>query len=248
MSEGTPLTGIDARTHAPVRVAATAAAPSNSHNSAHFGGWRGALRDAVVAELADFVSRHCAEALGDSGVDIATDVLMGFLHSGKCLRSTFMYLGWLCGADDNEPALRAAASFELLHAFALLQDDVMDGSAVRRGRPSAHVSVRALASRARAVWLTRALRRIGRCTARRSVPGVGRANAAGQRHRPQALSQAWPRYDAMRTELAVGQFADLVNDAGGLPHAGPGARRSPAQIGQLHRAPASGDRRDDGGM
>ena len=135
MSEGTPLTGIDTRTHAPVRVAATAAAPSNSHNSTSFGGWRGALRDAVVAELADFVSRHCAEALGESGVDIATDVLMGFLHSGKCLRSTFAYLGWRCGADDDEPALRAAASFELLHAFALLQDDVMDGAAVRRGCP-----------------------------------------------------------------------------------------------------------------
>ena len=32
-----------------------------------------------------------------------------------------------------------------------------------------------------------------------------------------ALGRAWPRYDAMRTELAVGQFADLVNDAGGRP-------------------------------
>jgi geranylgeranyl diphosphate synthase type I len=32
-----------------------------------------------------------------------------------------------------------------------------------------------------------------------------------------SLQQAWPRYDAMRTELAVGQFADLVNDARGVP-------------------------------
>lgn len=32
-----------------------------------------------------------------------------------------------------------------------------------------------------------------------------------------SLSRAWPRYDAMRSELAVGQFADLVNDVGGLP-------------------------------
>ncbi len=32
-----------------------------------------------------------------------------------------------------------------------------------------------------------------------------------------ALARAWPRYDEMRTELAVGQFADIVNDAGGLP-------------------------------
>jgi geranylgeranyl diphosphate synthase type I len=32
-----------------------------------------------------------------------------------------------------------------------------------------------------------------------------------------ALDRVWPRYDAMRTELAVGQFADLVNDARGFP-------------------------------
>jgi geranylgeranyl diphosphate synthase type I len=31
------------------------------------------------------------------------------------------------------------------------------------------------------------------------------------------LSRVWPQYDAMRTELAVGQFADLVNDAAGFP-------------------------------
>ncbi|BBZ09434.1 hypothetical protein MDOR_36030 [Mycolicibacterium doricum] len=32
-----------------------------------------------------------------------------------------------------------------------------------------------------------------------------------------ALGRAWPRYDAMCAKLAVGQFADLVNDAGGRP-------------------------------
>ena len=34
---------------------------------------------------------------------------------------------------------------------------------------------------------------------------------------PEALSRAWRRYDAMRVELAVGQFADVANDAGALP-------------------------------
>jgi geranylgeranyl diphosphate synthase type I len=33
----------------------------------------------------------------------------------------------------------------------------------------------------------------------------------------ESLHRAWPRYDAMRAELAVGQFADLVNDARRLP-------------------------------
>ena len=78
-----------------------------------------------------------------------------------------MYLGWLCGADDaalcqtgaddaalcqtdaddaalcqtgaDDAALRASAALELLHAFALLQDDVMDDSGLRRGRPAAHL-------------------------------------------------------------------------------------------------------------
>jgi geranylgeranyl diphosphate synthase, type I len=51
----------------------------------------------------------------------------------------FTYLGWLCGAGESEAALRAAASTELLHAFALMQDDGMDRSVMRRGRPAAHV-------------------------------------------------------------------------------------------------------------
>ena len=33
----------------------------------------------------------------------------------------------------------------------------------------------------------------------------------------EALDSVWPRYDAMRTELAIGQFADLINDARGFP-------------------------------
>jgi geranylgeranyl diphosphate synthase, type I len=43
-------------------------------------------------------------------------------------------------AHEDESALGAAANFEMLHAFALTQDDVMDGSPIRRGRPSAHVA------------------------------------------------------------------------------------------------------------
>jgi len=34
---------------------------------------------------------------------------------------------------------------------------------------------------------------------------------------PEALDRAWPHYDAMRVELAVGQCADVANDAGAFP-------------------------------
>ena len=80
-------------------------------------------------------------------------MLVGFVDGGKCLRSTFMYLGWLCGAEPSNAALRASASLELLHAFALMQDDVMDELAAAPRAAVGARAVRRLAPRARAVRL-----------------------------------------------------------------------------------------------
>uniref|UniRef100_UPI002457D9CC polyprenyl synthetase family protein n=1 Tax=Nocardia abscessus TaxID=120957 RepID=UPI002457D9CC len=100
--------------------------------------WRAAVRRAVLEEIHAFLLRECPAALRRLG---APDVLRQYAMGGKCLRSTFMYLGWLCGAPGDPAALRAAASLELLHAFALLQDDVMDQSAARRAAAAADVRV-----------------------------------------------------------------------------------------------------------
>ena len=179
--------------------------------------WRSTTRRAVQVIVDDFVALRCAPELQAAGIGIASELLRDFVGGGKCVRSMFMYLGWLCGADDDAAALRAAASLELLHAFALLQDDVMDASALRRGRPAGHVafarwhgqlglsgspgrfgeSAAVLLGDLCLVWAAQMMRESG-------VPAP-------------ALDRVWPRYDAMRTELAVGQFADLINDAGGFP-------------------------------
>jgi geranylgeranyl diphosphate synthase, type I len=179
--------------------------------------WRIGLRHKVLAHLSDFVAKRCAAELDESGVEVAGDILVNFVAGGKCLRSTFMYLGWLAGAQDSDEALFASAGLELLHAFALLQDDVMDAAASRRGRPAAHIQFsqwhrnRQLSGPAERfgesaaillgdlclIWAEQMLRESGidfRC-----------------------LQQAWPRYDAMRTELALGQFADLASDIRDLP-------------------------------
>ena len=123
----------------------------------------------------------------------------------------------MCGAEASHAALRASASLELLHAFALLQDDVMDGSPLRRGRPSAHVQ---FADWHRDRGLSGCAERFGESAAVLLgdlclVWAEQMLRDSGLDH--SALSRAWPRYDAMRSELAVGQFADLVNDVGGLP-------------------------------
>ncbi|WP_084222923.1 polyprenyl synthetase family protein [Mycolicibacterium holsaticum] len=193
------------------QTCALASAPLSSAS------WRADVRDAVSDAVTGFVAERGADQLGKTGVEITGDILLRFLTGGKCLRSTFTYLGWLCGRDEDPAALRAAASMELLHAFALLQDDVMDGSTLRRGHPAAHV---AFAGWHRERGMTGSPDRFGESAAvllgdlclvwaEQMLRESGVAAAA--------LSRAWPRYDAMRTELAVGQFADLVNDAGGFP-------------------------------
>lgn len=179
--------------------------------------WRQNVRAAVREHLEDFVRGECVRRLDRAGVDVAGDLLAGFLDGGKYVRSTFMYLGWLCGAEEDEAALRASASLELLHTFALIQDDVMDNSALRRARPTAHVvfgrwhrdnglagsasrfgeSAAILLGDLCLVWAEEMLRR----------SGVG----------DDALARVLPRYDDMRTELAVGQLSDLLNSCQTFP-------------------------------
>jgi geranylgeranyl diphosphate synthase, type I len=105
--------------------------------------------DAVIArvdaELATYLD-ECAAALGRLGADLApvAGAARRFvLDGGKRLRPTFAYWGWrtVHGADEDDLSLvTAAASLELLHACALVHDDVMDASATRRGRPAAHAA------------------------------------------------------------------------------------------------------------
>ncbi|MGB8389226.1 polyprenyl synthetase family protein [Mycobacterium sp.] len=198
---------------------ATAAPPMAAARPAadEFGVWRSQIRRTVLAEVAEFIAARRAAELEGTGIDAVGDILAEFVSGGKCLRSTFMYLGWLCGAPPSTAALRAAASFELVHAFALLQDDVMDGSAQRRGRPAAHLQ---LARWHRERRLSGAARKFGESAA--ILLGDLCLIWAGQMLResgvgPERLQRAWPRYDAMRTELAVGQFADLTSDVRHLP-------------------------------
>jgi geranylgeranyl diphosphate synthase, type I len=179
--------------------------------------WRIGLRRNVLTHVAEFVTNRRATELDEAGVDVAGDILLNFLTGGKCLRSTFMYLGWLSGATDSDEALYACASLELLHAFALLQDDVMDDSASRRGRPAAHIQ---FGEWHRKRGLSGSPRRFGDSAAILLgdlcliwAEQMFRESGVEQRR----LQQALPRYDAMRTELALGQFADLASDVRDLP-------------------------------
>ena len=98
------------------------------------------LRASVQATLDAFLSEQAA-FLAEVSEDLGplTAWLARLMDGGKRLRPAFCawaYLG--VGGQDVEAGLRAAASLELLQACALVHDDVMDGSDLRRGIPAAH--------------------------------------------------------------------------------------------------------------
>ncbi len=96
----------------------------------------------VDRALGEFIDRQ-ATALSDISPVLnaaVAGVREAILLGGKRLRPAFCYWGWRAagGAPDSTSIITAASGLELLHAGALIHDDIMDGSDTRRGRPSVH--------------------------------------------------------------------------------------------------------------
>lgn len=176
------------------------------------------LRTRVERALAEFLARQRKQM---SAVDPATgpvaDAVEAFvLGGGKRLRPAFAYWGFRgAGGTDSDPLVATVAALELLHAGALVHDDVMDGSDTRRGEPSVH---RRFAAHHRA----------GRW--RGDPDGFGTAAAIvlgdlclvwsdellhGGGLDPATLARARPVFDRMRTELTLGQYLDVHAQATG---------------------------------
>ena len=101
------------------------------------------LADALVAAAADNPPDDPrGPDPGPLGVDLVGELAERARNHGKRLRPVLAHWGWaVAGGTPGTHAdlVRVAAALELLHLFALIQDDVMDRSASRRGRPTLHV-------------------------------------------------------------------------------------------------------------
>jgi geranylgeranyl diphosphate synthase, type I len=196
----------------------------------------GRIRAEVARALEAFIARQ-REALGAVGDDLlpCLDAMEGLLAGGKRLRPAFCYWGWrAAGGRDCPEIYTAAAALELLQASALVHDDVMDASDTRRGRPAVH---RQFASRFAAGKLGPAAR--FRSAGRAGPPGrpgatgppgsaeqfgLGAAILIGDMllawtdemyhasgFAPDVLAYGQPALNAMRTEVAAGQYLDLLS-------------------------------------
>jgi len=183
------------------------------------------VQAAATAELAGAVTDQLRQYLHDRRHEAAyidVGVLISGLEDfvlggGKRLRPVFAYWGWRAVTTrDPEPAvLLLFSALELLHASALIHDDVIDDSSTRRGKPTAHKHFAALHRERH--W--------------RGSPdqfGISAAILAGD------LAQAWaddivsrtdlpPDADRrvrrvwadIRTEVLGGQYLDIVAEASG---------------------------------
>jgi geranylgeranyl pyrophosphate synthase len=82
------------------------------------------------------VERRMEELSGGHGVLLARHAGETIAAGGKRLRPLLVCLAAGVPPPESEDLVKAAVSVELVHAATLVHDDVVDGSSLRRGRPT----------------------------------------------------------------------------------------------------------------
>ncbi len=183
------------------------------------------LAGLIQERIDDTISQHLLELaeLGSDPTPFLSEA-RAFLAGGKRMRAQFAVLGYQSirplsfseePNDEMNAVLDAACALELFHAAALIHDDVIDRSDTRRGRPSAHrhfetlhgtetwrgdpshfgVSSAILLGDLLQSWADELLQKACDATGDRSAASAARSH-----------------FNRMRSEVAVGQYLDVVEE------------------------------------
>jgi geranylgeranyl diphosphate synthase type I len=131
------------------------------------------------------------------------------LSGGKRLRPAFTHWGFVgAGGDPDDPmVVNAGGAFELMHAFALFHDDVMDDAASRRGAPTTHT---VFAQQHRVGGWAGEARRFGEGVA---ILVGDLAFVYADQLLLGASPHAWSIWNELRIELNIGQVLDIMGGA-----------------------------------
>ncbi|MDX3228836.1 polyprenyl synthetase family protein [Streptomyces sp. ME19-01-6] len=173
-----------------------------------------AFKTRVDEVLHRFVAQEADQfAAIDPLLGPVAEQLEAAVADGKRLRAAFCYWGWRAvGQPDSDALVRAAASMELVHAAAVVHDDLIDDSPLRHGRPTAHVALRsAVRRRPRADAAARSLAMLvgdllmalaGQLFATSGLPAA-------------YLARARPLWSVMARELIAGECLEILRTGAG---------------------------------
>ncbi|MFJ8017346.1 polyprenyl synthetase family protein [Streptomyces sp. NPDC096339] len=171
------------------------------------------IRQAVDERLDRYLREKADGPEGElSPVEVSTALRDLLFAGGKRIRPVLCVMGRQAagGSGADEAVIDVAASLEMFHAFALIHDDIMDGSDTRRGGPALHKVLAA---------------RLGQGRDPAAAEHVGRSAAilAGDlalvysdellhtaRRPPEHMARILSLVDEMRREVVYGQYLDIT--------------------------------------
>ncbi|MDX3732012.1 polyprenyl synthetase family protein [Streptomyces caniscabiei] len=173
---------------------------SERWNSAEF-------KDRIDTVLTVFLAQEAEQLVGiDDALEPVAEQLQAAARHGKRLRAAFCYWGWrAAGQPDSDLLVRAAAAMELVHAAAVVHDDLIDDSPLRHNEPTAHIALQAAVT--------------GRSSAARSLAmlvGDHLMALAGQLFATSGLPAAYlararPMWATLARELIAGECLEILN-------------------------------------
>ncbi|WP_336659198.1 polyprenyl synthetase family protein [Leucobacter sp. USHLN153] len=188
------------------------------------------LAGLVQERINDVLAQHREELAGlGSDAEALIDEAERFLSGGKRFRAQFAVLGFrsVRGLDlevdagrgeptrDFTAALDAACALELFHAAALIHDDIIDRSDTRRGRPASH---RVFAGAHSSGGWSGDAEHFGVSGAillgdvLQSWADELMQSACASASSPAAAERARAHFNRMRSEVALGQYLDVLEE------------------------------------
>lgn len=151
------------------------------------------LRGLIDDELGRLLTER--RGVAPEASDLVDEIERVIAAGGKRLRPAFCYWGYRSWRSRHDPAvLTVAASLELLHTFAIVHDDIMDGSLQRRSVPTSHAL--------HGIPVALLVGDLALVLADDTFMSAGLA--------PEIAARAFEAYSRMRQEVIAGQYLDLA--------------------------------------
>ena len=158
----------------------------------------------AVPRLMERVERRMESVTAGYGPALARYSRETINAGGKRLRPLLVCLAAGVPPPESESLVQAAVAVELVHAATLVHDDVIDGSALRRGRPTVVAAGgRMMATATGDLLFARAFAELALGRSAASVRVLSRASSE------LALGELMQRADAFNGELGLERYLEL---------------------------------------